>query len=170
MLIIFGGLLGTGKTTISRALAEKIGAVHLRIDTIETAIANSDLHAKDTNAGYLAAYGIARDNLLIGRTVIADSVNSIKVTRDDWQEVAKSADTSFIEIEVLCSDKKEHQKRIECRVGDIEGHKLPTWQEVVNREYEEWKTKNITIDTATQTLDQTIEAILNFLSRPGGNF
>ena len=38
MLIIFGGLPGVGKTSIARALAQKIGAVHLRIDTIEQAI------------------------------------------------------------------------------------------------------------------------------------
>jgi predicted kinase len=39
MLIIFGGLPATGKTTLSRALARELGAVHVRIDTIEQAIA-----------------------------------------------------------------------------------------------------------------------------------
>lgn len=104
MLIIFGGLPGVGKTTISRKLAEAIGAVHLRIDTIETAITNSSLNVKEAdNAGYLVAYGLARDNLLIGRTVIADSVNPIKLTREAWRHVATLAGTKFIEIEVTCS-------------------------------------------------------------------
>lgn len=35
MLIVMSGLPATGKTTISRALASQINAVHLRIDTIE---------------------------------------------------------------------------------------------------------------------------------------
>jgi predicted kinase len=35
ILIIFGGLPGTGETTLARALAEQLGAVFLRIDTIE---------------------------------------------------------------------------------------------------------------------------------------
>lgn len=37
MLIAFAGLPGVGKTTLSRALARRIGAAWLRIDTIEGA-------------------------------------------------------------------------------------------------------------------------------------
>jgi predicted kinase len=35
MLIIFGGLPGTGKTTIAKQLAKTVEAVYLRVDTIE---------------------------------------------------------------------------------------------------------------------------------------
>lgn len=35
MLIIFGGLPGTGKTTISKEVAKRLKAVYLRMDTIE---------------------------------------------------------------------------------------------------------------------------------------
>jgi adenylate kinase family enzyme len=38
VLVVFGGLPGTGKTTLSRAVAEALGAVWLRIDAIEAAI------------------------------------------------------------------------------------------------------------------------------------
>ena len=41
MLIILGGLPGTGKTTIARELARQLGAVHVRIDSIEEAILDS---------------------------------------------------------------------------------------------------------------------------------
>ncbi len=166
MLIIFGGLSGTGKTTISRKLAEAIGAVYLRIDTIETAITNSGLNIKDAgNAGYLVAYAIARDNLLTGRTVVADSVNPLKITRDAWKEVAISAGMEFVEIEVICSDAKEHQKRVETRIADINGHTLPTWQEAITRIYENWEPQGLIIDTATCNVDQSIDKIINFLSQ-----
>ena len=169
MLVIFGGLPAVGKTTLSRALAERLGAVYLRIDTIETAIAHSDLHAGETNAGYLAAYGIAKDNLCMRHTVVADSVNAIRVTRDAWREVARAAGVASVEIEVICSDISEHQRRVENRIADIEGHKLPTWQAIAARKYEAWESKNITIDTATQTPAEALEAILDLLSRTGGS-
>jgi hypothetical protein len=38
MLIILGGLPGTAKTAIARELARQLGAVYLRIDSIEQAI------------------------------------------------------------------------------------------------------------------------------------
>jgi predicted kinase len=39
MLIAFGGLPGTGKTTVAQAVARKLAAVYLRIDTLELRIA-----------------------------------------------------------------------------------------------------------------------------------
>lgn len=35
MLITFGGLPGTGKTTIAKQLSRRISATYLRIDTLE---------------------------------------------------------------------------------------------------------------------------------------
>jgi broad-specificity NMP kinase len=38
MLIVFSGAPGTGKTTLSRLLAQQRGAVYLRIDTMDEPI------------------------------------------------------------------------------------------------------------------------------------
>lgn len=166
MLIIFGGLPGVGKTMISRKIAQAIGAVYLRIDTIETAIMVSHLNLKEVNdAGYRVAYGLAKDNLAMGHTVVADSVNPISLTRDAWREVAHCVSKDFIEIEVTCSDIKEHQKRVETRVADIEGHVIPTWEKVLDRQYDIWEPQDMRIDTATHSLDQSVNEILNFLSK-----
>jgi AAA domain len=105
MLIILGGLPGTGKTTIARELARQLGAVHVRIDSVEEAILDSGvLSSPINNAGYRVGNAVAADNLRSGRTVIADSVNPIPLSRDAWVEVANRAQVSAIEIEVTCSD------------------------------------------------------------------
>jgi len=38
VLIVFGGLPGTGKTAIARELSRRLGASYVRIDTIEQSL------------------------------------------------------------------------------------------------------------------------------------
>lgn len=138
MLIIFGGLPGTGKTTIARALAKELGASYVRVDTVEQNIrASAVLKADVGPAGYLVAYGIAEDNLALGNTVIADSVNCLKVTRDAWLSVAARSAVPSVEIEVICSDKNEHRRRAETRATDVQGLIKPTWEEIMARHYDD---------------------------------
>jgi predicted kinase len=166
MLIILGGLPGTGKTTIGRELAHELGAVYLRIDSIEQAIRDSGvLSGPLDDAGYRAGYAIAEDNLRVGRTVIADSVNPLPVTRDAWVEVANRAEVRAVEIEVKCSDASEHRHRVENRMTDIFGLRPPTWQEVVSRDYRPWDREHIVIDTASRSVEQSVKMLRELLPR-----
>ena len=128
-----------GKTAIAAELARHIGALHLRIDSIEHAIRASGVVGESIDdVGYRVAYAVAHDSLRIGRTVIGDSVNPFRLTRDAWVAVAARAHVTAIEIEVQCSDVREHRRRVESRTTDVPGLKLATWNEVVNREYHPW--------------------------------
>ncbi len=161
MLVIFAGLPGTGKSTLANELARRMGATYLRIDSIEQAITESILRIHPVeDAGYLAGYALAEDNLRLGGTVITDSVNPIHLTWTAWLSVAERAGCEGIEVEVVCSDAIEHRKRIESRNSDISGLKLPTWQDVLDREYHPWGRDHFVIDTAGKSVMQCVDELL----------
>ena len=163
MLIVVGGLPGVGKSHLARELAEQLRAVYLRIDTIEQALIDSGAPEPLGPAGYVVAYRLAAENLRAGLSVVADCVNPLSITRKAWRDVAEQAHAALAEIEVICSDPIEHRRRVESRTSDIAGLKLPTWEDVVRREYEPWDRQPIVIDTATQPLDSCLRELLSRL-------
>jgi predicted kinase len=163
-LIVFGGLPGAGKTAIAREVARKVNAVYVRIDSIEQAIrASGVLDRPIDDAGYHVAHVIAEDNLRVGRTVVADCVNPVQISRDAWIGVANRAQARTVEVEIVCSDPQQHRQRVENRVSDIFGLKLPSWDEVISREYEPWQREHIVIDTARHTVSDNVNELLQLL-------
>jgi predicted kinase len=164
MLIILSGLPGVGKTTIARELARATGAVHVRIDSIEQALRDAG-HEVEAE-GYRVAYAVAEDNLRLDRTVIADCVNPWPLTRSEWRAVADRARVRAIDVEIVCPDLDEHRRRVESRAPDIPGHRLPTWTDVVERDYRPWDGARTIIDTAQMDVEQSVQVILAAVSGP----
>ncbi len=167
MLIIFSGLPGVGKTAIARELAGQLAAVHLRIDSIEQALRDAGI-TEIGELGYRVAYSVAEDNLRLGHTVIADCVNPIPLTRDTWREVAARARAEAVEVEISCSDLARHRERVAKRPTDIAGLRLPTWDEIVSREYVAWDRTRIVIDTAGKTVAQSTLDLRQAIARTAG--
>jgi predicted kinase len=165
MLIVFGGLPGVGKTTMARALARAIGAVHIRIDSIELAIRESGVAVVSLDdAGYRVGYAVAEDNVRLGRVVIADSVNPLPVTREAWRAVAERTHVNVVEVEITCSNQEEHRRRVEERIGRPPAESGPTWAEVVARDYRAWDRDRVVIDTADRTPEELVEHLLAVLA------
>ncbi|MCQ8187605.1 AAA family ATPase [Streptomyces rugosispiralis] len=167
MLIIMCGLPATGKTTLARALARQTGAVHLRIDTIEQAIARSGPARHPVGpVGYIVGYALAEEHLRQGLTVIAESVNPLAVTRDAWREVAVRAGVPAAEVEIVCSDPAEHERRASQRTVDIPDLPLPTWTDITNHVYEPWHRDHHVIDTAGRAITDCLIDIRHAIGLP----
>ncbi|QXC48590.1 AAA family ATPase [Agrobacterium salinitolerans] len=164
MLIIFGGLPGSGKSTVAQALALRTGACYLRVDTIEQAISSSAPLADRQDvgpAGYVTLYRVAEDNLRLGRTVIADSVNPIETTRAAFRKVATETGSGFIEVEVFCSDVTTHRHRAETRPA-IEGRSNPTWAQIQELNFEPWS-PDLRVDTFHTSVEKCVSEIIKQL-------
>lgn len=162
MLIVLSGLPATGKTTIAKLLCRKLHATYLRIDTIEQAIVSSLGNQIDLGAlGYAVAYELASANLALGNLVVADAVNPLTVVRETWRKLAEHAASDIVEIELVCSDRIEHRRRVEEREADIPGHALPTWDEIQNRKYEAWASDCLVIDSAMVSPEEAVQQVFN---------
>ena len=167
VLIALSGLPGTGKTTIARAVSARLGAVLLRIDSIETALARSTLRIRPAeDAGYEAAYAVAADNLRAGLSVVADCVNDIALTRTAWADVARNAAASLLNVEVICADPAEHRRRVETRRADLEGQVLPDWRAVMGRGFEPWTEPRLVLDTASLGVAEAVACIVAHIPAP----
>ena len=161
LLHVLGGLPGCGKSTLARAFAERIGALWLRVDSIEQAIRDAGGTFVGPE-GYLVAAAVARDNLADGRSVVVDAVNPLPVTREGFRLAARAAGATCSEVEVRCSDPAEHRHRVEHRRAEVPGLRLPTWEEVVAREFVPWPEAR-RLDTSARSAAESLDDLLALL-------
>ena len=160
-LIVFSGLPGSGKSSIASGVARRIGAVWLRIDSIEQAIRNSGVAAGSLDeAGYRAAFSVAEDNLRLGNDVVGNSVNPWRLSRNAWRDAGLRAGARVIEVETVCTDLDEHRRRIETRASEVPGLILPDWQAVSGRDYHPWDRDRLIIDTAGRSVAACIKLVI----------
>ena len=161
VLIVLGGLPGTGKTTIARELARRLRAAHLRIDAVEAALVATGLVASQADlgeAGYVVAGSVCDPCLEAGTDVVVDAVNPVPEAREGWTAQAARHGQPVLCVEVVCSDVEEHRRRVAGRRSDLAALAMPSWQQVLDRHYEPWPQADLVVDTVGD-VDGCVERI-----------
>jgi predicted kinase len=107
---------------------------------------------------------LAEANLIAGNKVVVDCVNPVSESRSAWKAVASRVGVRIIDVEVICSDTLEHRRRVEGRSSDIPGLVFPTWQAVLERDYEPWREPHLVIDTARLSPNEAISAVEHYIA------
>ncbi|MFC4891752.1 AAA family ATPase [Pseudofrancisella aestuarii] len=159
---VFSGLPGVGKTTLAKQLARAVpDSVYYRIDTMEYYL-KKEYSKGLTKQGYEITYYLAKENLELDKNVIIDCCNPVKESRELWNKLSIDS-IKVINIEVLCSNKEIHKSRIESRFkGNI--NKYPSWQSVLDRDYETWFDKDvIRVDTANIEIKDSFDKLMKLI-------
>lgn len=166
-LVVLSGLPGTGKSTLARLLADRLGAIWLRVDLIEASLLRAKIpQSFETGlSAYLVAQDIAREHLKLHRDVIIDAVNGVEPARRMWRSLARECNASRFVVEVTCPDPGEHRRRVQSRRGPTPPLPKPTWEEVVQREYQPWKERVLSIDGVNDPVEN-VTRVVDYLTKP----
>lgn len=117
LLVQMMGRPGSGKTTVARALAPRIGAVVLDKDFIKAAVLRSGVPAKQAGpAAYEVYFALAEEVLAQGYSVILDTPVYWPVVEQRWQELCQRAGVRRVIAECVLGD-AERVRRLAARQG-----------------------------------------------------
>ena len=166
VFVVISGLPGTGKSAVARAVAMRLGAVHLSIDPVENAMLGVGLDEGWATgvAAYEAVRVMAEDNLTLGRSVVVDAVNDSEAARTTWRNAANTSGIPVTFVLLTVPNRGEHRRRLEGRDRGMVNVGEPTWDQVLSRAeaYEPWTGLYSEID-ASAPLNDVIDQVLTAL-------
>ncbi len=155
-LVIIGGLPGTGKSTLAKALGAETGAVVLRTDEIRRGMPDEDRYGHNAIDGtYVEMLNEAESLLSRGEQVILDASWSDEAHRDNARIAAQRASADVVEINCV-APREVSRARILRRLdeGTDPSEATPEVADEMARRFSAWPQA-----TAVQT-DRTIDESL----------
>lgn len=164
-LIVFSGLPGTGKSTLAEAIGRQLGIPVFAKDWLEATLLRSEL--KPTNeekslgyAGYELLTILATRQMILGQSVILDSVAASKTIRTTWRQLSDQYNADWRVIECVCLDESLHRSRLKDRKRHIPGWHELEWSEVerVKQYYVPWEGERLVLDMTRPFTDNLLDA------------
>jgi len=164
-LIIFSGLPGTGKSTLAEAMGKDLRIPVFAKDWLEATLVRSELQPANEDkplgfAGYELLTVLAERQLMLGQSVILDSVAASPAIRRTWRQLSSQYEADWYVIECVCSDEMLHRSRLKGRQRDIPGWHELEWSEVerVRRYYTAWEGERLVLDMIDSFAENLLKA------------
>lgn len=152
-LIVFSGLPGTGKSTLAENVGKQLHVPVFAKDWLEANLLRNGLvptiNEKPLGfASYDLMTTLAERQLMLGQSVILDSVASTETIRDTWRQMSKRYSANWRVIECVCSDEAIHRGRLGMRKRNIPGWHELAWADVekVKQYYAIWEDDHLILD------------------------
>ncbi len=166
-LIVFAGPACSGKSVLAAALARRLGAPHLQMDTTRARLMPEAAHTRaDRRVAYRAMAFAAELLAGCGQTVILDAPYGHPEDRAEIREVLCRTGAAFSLIECRV-DPALAARRFDDRPANHPGRDL-TRERVIElgRTYP-YSGKGLSLDTGAQTPDECSRVIDDYLKNPG---
>jgi predicted kinase len=170
MLIVFGGVPGSGKSTIGEQVGAVLGIPVFALDWLLGALTPFGLrHRHDLmGLGGELLTTLAYRELSAGRSAILDTTSEDPAARARWASLAAAAGAAFIPVVCACTDETLHRERVERRVRGIPGWAdAGDWANASARlvAFPPWPGAMF-VDTA-RPLEECVTAVLDRVRREG---
>jgi predicted kinase len=164
-LIVFSGLPGTGKSTLAEAIGRELGIPVFAKDWLEATLIRSELKPMNEEkslgfAGYELLTVLAARQMILGQSVILDSVAASKTIRNTWHRLSDQYNADWRVIERVCSDESLHRSRLKDRKRYIPGWQELEWSEVerMKHYYVAWEGERLILDMTNPFTENLLNA------------
>ncbi len=167
VLVVVGGLPGTGKSTLAAGIGSRLGIPVFAKDVIEASLWRSGVGAEQ------GSWQVAEDMLTTiagsqldqGQGVVLDTVARVGESRAAWRAVAEQHGAPFAVVECTCSDEKLHRSRLDGRTRGIPGWYELTWEDVQRSQakWVPWTDEHLVLD-AVDPASQNLDAALAYIA------
>ena len=165
-LIVFSGLPGTGKSTVAEAMGKYFSIPVFAKDWLEATLVKSGIVSSNRDkslgsVGYRLLTTLAERQLMLGQSVILDSVASTETIRETWHHLSQQYHAQWRVIECICSDESFHRAQLAKRERHIPGWYELSWSDVehVRQFFLPWQGERLTLNMMNPLETNLDEAI-----------